>query len=109
MRVRIDLPVFASPVSAFGYATGIVDLESLPEPQKPFPWPAAWVEAKPGYFTNEQGLVWGVGRVGPEILVTMYGIVCKSPTEARECARFLQDIAGLEFNEHESSGQGRDA
>ena len=100
MRVTIDLPVFASRDRAFGYASGELEVESLPKPQEAFPWPAAWVEAKPQFFSGEQGLVWGVDKIRKGTLVSMYGIVCETLAEARECAAFLEQVAGLEFNEH---------
>jgi hypothetical protein len=103
VRIRIDLPVFSSPTEAFGYAGGELDLSALPKTNTLFPWPEVWVEARPTYFSDDQSLIWGVSPCelpGAEFLVTMYGIVCKSSTDAQDCANFLEQVSGLEFNEY---------
>ncbi len=106
VRIRIDLPVFSSPAESFGYATGELELSALPKENALFPWPEAWVEARPIYFSDEQSLIWGVSPwdlSGAQFLVTLHGIVCESVLDARNCANFLEQVAGLEFNEHQHS------
>ncbi len=72
----------------------------MPEAGSVFLWPNAWVAAQPRYFAERQSRVWNVSEADGVPLVTMYGIVCESPAETRECATFLEKFAGLEFNEH---------
>ena len=71
-----------------------------PEPQQPFPWPASWVNAKPEFLDGAQSTVWGVDQSKGELFVTMYGVVCDSLAQARECAQFLEMVAGLVFDEY---------
>jgi hypothetical protein len=100
MRIKIDLPVFCSPSKSFGYASGELEVISVPEAGSVFSWPDAWITSHPHYFADEQSRVWNVSESGTGSLITMYGIVCESLTDARDCASFLKSVAGLEFNEH---------
>ena len=116
-RVRIDIPVFYSPTEAFGYATGELDISAVPAEGTPFPWSEDLVKERPAYFSEDQSLICGVSQQflddgsyvssafadkipGTVYSIAMYGIVCNSLTEARECAAFLEQALGLIFNEH---------
>jgi hypothetical protein len=100
-RVRIDIAVFSSPTAAFGNAKGEWDVEVRPKEHEAFPWPADWLAEKPAYFSPDQARIWSVTDVGGQVLVMLYGIVCNSIAEARDCAAFLEQRGGLFFDEYE--------
>lgn len=103
VRVRIDLPLFSSPTKAFAAVYGELEVESLPRAGDAFPWPEEWVMHGPSQLSDpNQSRVWGVSDWdlgGAQYLVTMYGIVCDSVSEARKCAAFFQAIEGLTIEE----------
>jgi len=108
-RVRIHVPVFSSPTSAFGNATGDMEIAHLPNPEEAFPWPAAWLAEKPAYFSPEQRQVWSVSDVGGQLSVLLAGIVCHSNEEARDCAAFLENRGGLFFDEYKQGDRAGEA
>jgi hypothetical protein len=97
MQVRVFFPVFSSPTHAFGNARGTIDVAEAPVSGEQFPWPPAWLSAHPSWFEPGQGLVGTIGEIG----VSLYGIVCWSVEEARQCAAFLQEVGDLEFDEYD--------
>ncbi|MBE7368687.1 hypothetical protein [Ramlibacter pallidus] len=105
MRVHLNVPVFSSPSEAFGSASGLVNVATLPNQDSSFPWPQAWVQAKPQYLSSEQSLVASIGAVEGVPLVVLDGIVCWSREEARDCARFLEQTCGLFFDKYDIKGQ----
>ena len=109
MRIRIDVSVFSSPTSAFGNATGHIEVLEVPEAQRAFPWPARWSAERPSYFTPEQSLVMSVREVEGQFFVMLYGIVCNSVSDAKDCAAFLADRGGLFFDEYEHPAPSREA
>ncbi|MEO8386815.1 hypothetical protein [Polaromonas sp.] len=108
MRVRIDIPVFTSPTSALGNASGEIEVTELPSEHAPFHWPAAWVTARPSYFSPDQSRVMSVAKTADLPFVLLYGIVCASEAEARECATFLEKAGELFFDEYDHTRGGRD-
>lgn len=101
--VRIDISIFSSPTKAYGYVSGEMGLDKLPEPHTHLPWPAAWVQKHPSYFIPEQSLIqsvqpWSFG--GPSHLISMSGIVCESAKAAKACAKFFSETANFEINEY---------
>lgn len=109
MRIRINVSVFSSPTSAFGNATGDIEVLEPPKAHETFPWPSDWLTEKPSYFTLEQSLVMSVNEIEGQTLVMLYGIVCNSVADARECAAFLEDRGGLFFDEYEHPTPGHEA
>jgi hypothetical protein len=109
MRIQIDVSVFSSPTTAFGKASGAIEVERLPKAHEVFAWPSSWVAARPSYFSQEQSLVQSVNEMGTEPLVMLYGIVCDSVATARDCATFLEQKGGLFFDEYEHPVPGHKA
>lgn len=99
MRIGVDVSVFYSPKGAFGYASGEMEVSEVPRPHEHFPWPQQWVIERPEFFGPEQSLVMTVGEFGDHPLVMLFGIVCKSLQEARDCVAFLEERGGLCFDE----------
>ena len=98
MRIDIDLPVFASPTSAFGHASGEIEIAKVPEEGETFPWPPDWLAAKPAYFADPgQSRVSSVTEWEGKPNVSLFGIVCDSAAQARDCAAFLE-AQGLFFD-----------
>lgn len=108
MRIRIDVSVFSSPTSALGNATGHIEVLEVPKARRAFPWPAGWLAEKPSYFAPEQSLVMSVSEVEGQLFVMLYGIVCNSVSDAKECAAFLEDRGGLFFDEYEHPAPSRE-
>jgi hypothetical protein len=104
MRVRIDVTVFSSPTTAFGNATGEVQINEAPQVNAPFPWPPAWAAAWPSYFVPEQSRISDVREESGQCLVSLLGIVCKSVAEAKDCAAFLEH-EGLFFDYHDGESR----
>jgi hypothetical protein len=103
IRARVDVSIFSSPTKAYGYVTGEMEFEKLPEPHTNLTWPTYWVQGHPTYFTPEQSLIksvtpWTLG--GPSHCIYMYGIVCESLDDARECAKFFERAANFEIEEY---------
>jgi hypothetical protein len=102
VRVRIDLPLFHSPTEAFGYLSGELDVEALPIEGEAFPWPSSWVEGGPRYL-GQESQIWGVSpweMTEAAYLVTMFGFVCESTTDARACAEFFRLAGGFDLVEY---------
>ncbi|MET0015031.1 MAG: hypothetical protein ABW088_15375 [Sedimenticola sp.] len=104
MRVRIDLPIFYSETEAFGSVSGELDVDTLPQEGEVFPWPQLWVKNGPAYLAEaNQSRIWGVNDwelSDAEILVTMFGFVCESVSDARNCAAFFQQMGAFEVVEY---------
>lgn len=104
VRVRIDLPLFYSSTEAFGSVTGEIDVDAHPLEGEVFPWPKSWIEDGPAYLAEaDQSRIWGVhpwDRTPAEHLVTMFGFVCASASDARDYAAFLQRVGGLDLDEY---------
>lgn len=109
MRIRIDVSVFSSPTDAFGNATGEIEVAEVPRERESFPWPSDWVHARPAFFTPEQSLVWSVSEMDGHPFVLLYGIVCNSVAEARDCAAFMEEKGKLFFDEYEPPMRSREA
>jgi hypothetical protein len=104
IRVRIDLPLFHSPTEAFGTLSGEIDLDTLPCAGDVFPWPQDWIDNGPRYLSDpNQSRVWGVHPWELTLakhLVTLFGFVCESVADARNCAAFFQTAGGLSLDEY---------
>ena len=108
MRVQVDVSVFASPQTMYGYASGEVEVSDLPTEGKPFPWPSAWVAARPSFFAPNQSLVSHVRESEGRLSVQLHGIVCNSAAEAEACASYLERYGGL-FVDRYDRGPGENA
>jgi len=109
VTVQIDLPVFFSATEAFGYASGPLSLESLPQAGSAFAAPPAWVAALPEYFGKNGVAVWYVepwDLPGPSHIVGLRGIVCPSLSSACRVASVLGATPGIEFNAHAQQAWG---
>jgi hypothetical protein len=105
MRIHVAVSVFSSPSEAFGSASGTLDLSALPDPSQPFPWPMDWVKEKPAFFSADQSRFMLSGEINGLPFALLNGIVCWSPSEALECASFLEQHGGLFFDEYETAGR----
>jgi len=104
VTVSIDLPIFSSPTEALGFFAGPVQLPCMPERGKPFPWPEAWTRQFSEIFAEQSSQVWGINdwpHPPASKSVTLYGLVCSDPVQARDLARHLERCTGLLFAEHE--------
>ena len=104
VTVNIDLPIFSSPTEAFGNLSGPVELLSMPESGRPFPWPKEWTRQFGEIFEEQSSQVWGISDwpYPPAAKhVTMYGLVCSDRSQAREVASHLERCSGILFSEHE--------
>ena len=103
VRVRIDLPLVYSPTQAFGTISGEIVLDALPHGDDAFPWPQSWLDCGPPNLSdsNESRICsvspWDLTPA--EYLITMFGFVCDSITDARNCAAFFQS-KGLDLLEY---------
>lgn len=102
MRIHLSLSVFSSPTEAFCSASGDMEVASIPQKGEVFQWPLEWKALKPKYFSDDQARVWGTSRDWDTMKdsVLLYGIACDSVDEARECANFLRQVAGLYVDEY---------
>ncbi|WP_141233377.1 hypothetical protein [Lysobacter antibioticus] len=100
LQVDVSVTIFLSPTQALGFASGTVEVAFLPEAQRAFPWPEAWLRQKPEYFGEGQSQVWSVERDagGGRHRVLLYGIVCDGEAAAGNCMRFLERTAGMMFH-----------
>lgn len=102
VTVSIDLPIFSSPTEAFGFFAGPVQLTCMPEAGKPFPWPEEWTRQFSEIFEEQSSQVWRVGdwpHPPAAKSVTMYGLVCSDPAQARGLASHLEHCTGILFSE----------
>jgi hypothetical protein len=104
VRVRVDLPLFFSPTEAFGSVSGEIDVDTFPKEGEVFPWPQLWIENGPAYLAQaNQSRIWGVSEwelSDAKLLITMFGFVCESASDARDCAAFFQRTGGFEVLEY---------
>ena len=102
--VRVSLPLFSSPVDSFGSVSGQLMVDAVPKEGDALVWPKNWdVESFPHFVNNDQSRIWGVSSwepPGANYLLTMYGFVCDSGSEARRYAEFFQHVAGFDFDEY---------
>jgi len=101
MQIHLGVPLFPSPTTALGNVSGTFEVQELPRANEAFLWPESWVSAHPSWFSPEQSRVVGVAEGNGLPVVVLDGIVFESEVEARECAAFLEGVAGLFFDEWE--------
>ena len=79
-------------------------MDTAPNEGDAFVWPKSWeVEDFPYFGDDGQSRIWGVCPTelpGTDYLLTMYGFVCDSVSEARRYAEFFQTAAGFDFDEY---------
>jgi hypothetical protein len=96
--------LFYSPTETFGSVSGEVDVDTLQQEGEVFPWPPSWIKSGPPYLAQaDQSRIWGV-RVweltDAKPLITMFGFVCESISDATRCAEFFQKVGGFDLVEH---------
>jgi hypothetical protein len=105
VQVHLDVSVFSSPSVAYGYARGEIEVANLPEEGSAFPWPPAWVEARPSLFSPEQSLVVSVRKNDQGFWVQLCGVVCWSHAEAEDCALYLEQHGKLFFDRYSNGAE----
>lgn len=106
--VHIDLPIFHSPASAFGYFSGEVEVARMPTVDQAFPWPIDWLSDHTVLFEAQSKQVWSINSwewPPAKWHVTMFGIFCASRDEATRLVAHIESISGLSFWAHESAGE----
>jgi hypothetical protein len=104
MLINLDASVFSSATTAHGYASGEMEIASLPEAGEVFPWPEAWVRERPSWFAPKQSVVLSVRTIQSGVHIQLHGIVCSSIAEAEDCARYLEEHGGLFFDRYGQRG-----
>ena len=103
VAIHVDLPIFSSPTEPYGWFSGVLHLQAMPEDGLPFPWPEEWLQQFAELFDEQRLQVWGLSEwpcPPAELHVTRFGLVCRDRDQAGELARHIERCSGLVFNEH---------
>lgn len=109
MWIHIDLPIFSSPIEAYGSFSGDIEVETMPSEGFAFPWPSGWLAKFADVFAAQSTQVWGVSKWehGESARhVTMYGLVLNDRGHAEELVNHLEAVSQLDFSLHDVSEVG---